>query len=257
MKRILTAVVLTPIVVWLVLYGPDPAFLAVLTTVAVLCFHEYSGLIAAYGIPKPGIAAYAAGLIVLFLPGSDAVVLFLVLAALLFLAAGIASADLSQGLPRAAAAMLGILYIFGVWRLAALLRVRSPEWMMFALAASWIGDVAAYYIGKKFGRHRMAPSVSPGKSWEGGGASFAAAVVFGWLYVKYVIPGAPPAAGAAFAVAANIAGQAGDLAESALKRGADVKDSGTMLPGHGGWLDRVDSSLFAIPMVYFLVRYVL
>ncbi len=255
MMRILTALVLTPFIVWVVLLGPDLVFLAVLTAVALLCFHEYSGLIAAYGIPKPGIVGFAAGLILLFLPGDAAVSLFVVFAALLFLGMGIAVADLRQAFLRAATSVFGILYIFGVWRYAALLRVRSAEWIMFALAASWVGDIAAYYVGSRFGRHKMAPTVSPGKSWEGGLASFAASVIFGVLYVKYLIPSAPVFAGALFGAAANVAGQVGDLAESALKRGAGVKDSGSMLPGHGGWLDRVDSSLFAIPVIYFLVRY--
>ncbi|MGE5488502.1 MAG: phosphatidate cytidylyltransferase [bacterium] len=255
MKRVLTAAILAPIVVWLVLWAPGAAFLAVLATVAVLCFREYEGIIAAYGIVRPGLAAYAAGVILMFLP-SDAT-LFLVLLALLFLAAGIAAADLSQGLPRAGAAVLGVLYIFGAWRFAIPLRAVDPNWLMFALAASWVGDTAAYYVGKNFGKHRMAPVVSPGKTWEGAAASLAGSVIFGVLYVGNLIPGVGAAAGAGIALAANAAGQFGDLAESAFKRGAGVKDSGTMLPGHGGWLDRVDSSLFAIPVVYFAVRYLM
>jgi len=253
MKRVLTAAVLAPIVVWLVMWAPEAAFLAVLATVAVLCFREYDGIVASYGILRPGLAAYAAGLILLFLP-NDATLL-LVLSALLFFAAGVGATDLSQGLPRAGAAVLGVLYVFGAWRFAIPLRSIDPKWLMFALAASWVGDIAAYYVGRNFGKHRLAPVVSPNKSWEGAAASLAAALLFGIFYVKYLIPGAGALAGAAIALAANAAGQFGDLAESALKRGAGVKDSGAMLPGHGGWLDRVDSSLFAIPVVYFAVRY--
>jgi phosphatidate cytidylyltransferase len=175
--------------------------------------------------------------------------------AMLLLAAGIAASDLKTSLPGAAAALLGILYIFGAWRLAGLLRLVNPHWLMFALALSWSGDICAYYVGKNFGKHRMAPAVSPKKSWEGGIASVAGSVGFALLYLLYFVPGVSPAQAVIFAVLANVAGQAGDLAESAIKRGAGVKDSGAMLPGHGGWLDRVDSSLFAIPMVYFLVLY--
>ncbi|HWR51721.1 MAG TPA: phosphatidate cytidylyltransferase [Bryobacteraceae bacterium] len=253
MKRILTGLVLTPLIVWIVLWGPHLAFLAVLTAVAVLCFYEYSGIVAAYGVRKPGPAGYAAGLILLFAQGDAA--LYVVLATLLLLAAAVFEDDLKQALPRAALTLAGVLYIFGVWRYAAILRLENQHWLMFALALSWAGDVAALYIGKTFGRHRLAPVVSPKKSWEGALASVAASMLFGVLYATNLIPGTTAVQAALFAAAGNMAGQLGDLAESAMKRGAGVKDSGTMLPGHGGWLDRVDSSLFAVPVVYFLVLY--
>jgi phosphatidate cytidylyltransferase len=99
----------------------------------------------------------------------------------------------------------------------------------------------------------MAPQVSLGKSWEGAAASAVTGVIFGLIYLPLAIQGTPLWVAGAIALAANAAGQVGDLAESALKRGAGVKDSGTILPGHGGMLDRLDSSLFAIPVVYTLV----
>jgi phosphatidate cytidylyltransferase len=95
----------------------------------------------------------------------------------------------------------------------------------------------------------MAPSVSPGKSWEGAAGSLAAAILFGIVYLGWALPELSLAARIGLAIAANAAGQLGDLAESAIKRGAGVKDSGTMLPGHGGWLDRLDSTLFSMPVV--------
>jgi phosphatidate cytidylyltransferase len=103
------------------------------------------------------------------------------------------------------------------------------------------------------GRHKLAPHVSPAKSWEGAIGSLAASLVYGALYLPRWVPTVPLAAGLGLTAIANLAGQFGDLCESALKRGADIKDSGGLLPGHGGWLDRLDSSLFALPVVYFLV----
>jgi phosphatidate cytidylyltransferase len=253
MKRVLTGLILTPLIVWLVLWGPHLAFLAVLTAVAVLCFYEYSGIVGAYGVRKPGPAGYAAGLILLFAQGDAG--LYIVLATVLLLGAAVFEQDLKHALPRAALTLAGVLYIFGVWRYAAVLRLQSQHWLMFALALSWVGDIAAFYIGKNFGRHRLAPVVSPKKSWEGAIASVAASMLFGVLYATNLIPGATAIQAALFAAAGNVAGQIGDLAESAMKRGAGVKDSGTLLPGHGGWLDRVDSSLFSIPVIYFLVLY--
>jgi phosphatidate cytidylyltransferase len=113
--------------------------------------------------------------------------------------------------------------------------------------------MAAYFVGRAIGKHRLAPIVSPKKSWEGAVASVVISAGFGALYLPYFIPGTGTLEAILVAAAANIAGQLGDLGESAMKRGAGVKDSGTMLPGHGGWLDRVDSTLFALPMVFLWV----
>jgi len=123
---------------------------------------------------------------------------------------------------------------------------------MFGLMVNWIGDTGAYYVGKNFGRHKMAPAVSPGKSWEGAAASAVTGILFGVIYLPLAIRGTSPIAAGLLALVANAAGQVGDLAESAVKRGAGVKDSGSLLPGHGGMMDRVDSSMFALPVLYAL-----
>jgi phosphatidate cytidylyltransferase len=148
---------------------------------------------------------------------------------------------------------LGVVYIFGSFRCAIELRAIDANWMMFALLLSWIGDTAAMYVGKAFGKHALAPQVSPSKTWEGAVASVVGGVAGGFVYAHYLIPAAPAWLVLVLAASGNIAGQLGDLCESAMKRGAGVKDSGSSLPGHGGWLDRIDSSLFSIPVVYALV----
>ncbi|HXN45322.1 MAG TPA: phosphatidate cytidylyltransferase [Bryobacteraceae bacterium] len=254
MKRILTAVVVAPLVVYAVGWGHFYFFLAVVSTVALLCYYEYAEIVAAYGIGKPGPLGYAAGLAVLLVPREPEFVI--VLAALFALVLGLTGSDLAKGLPRAAALLFGVVYIFGSWRIAILLRERSPWWLLFALLLNWLGDSAAYYIGSRVGRHKMAPTVSPKKSWEGAVASLVASTIFAALYLPRLIPAVTLGPAIILGVAGNFAGQVGDLAESALKRGAGVKDSGTMLPGHGGWLDRVDSVLFALPMIYALLRWV-
>jgi phosphatidate cytidylyltransferase len=133
------------------------------------------------------------------------------------------------------------------------LRAISPYWTFFALSLNWAGDIAALYVGRSIGRHKLAPEVSPAKSWEGSIGSTVASVIYGALYFPRLLPSVPLAEALGLTVIANVAGQLGDLCESAIKRGAGVKDSGNLLPGHGGWLDRVDSSLFALPVVYFVV----
>jgi phosphatidate cytidylyltransferase len=253
MKRILTAVLVAPLAVYAVGWAPFWFFLAVLSSVALLCYYEYAGIVAAYGIEKPGLFGYAAGLAVLLAPREPE--FLMTLTALLALCLSLTARDLAKGLPRAAALLFGVIYIFGSWRFAILLWERSRWWLLFALLLNWIGDSAAYYIGRRVGRHKMAPRISPNKSWEGAAASMLASCAFAALYLPRLIPAVALGPAIMLGVAGNVAGQVGDLAESALKRGAGVKDSGTMLPGHGGWLDRVDSVLFALPVIYALARW--
>jgi phosphatidate cytidylyltransferase len=150
----------------------------------------------------------------------------------------------------------GAIYIGGAWLSAFYLRAINPHWLLFAFLLCWAGDTAAYYVGKNFGRHKLAPVISPGKTWEGAIASVAGGVLAGAIYAYYLIPAAPLGWVLIVAAAGNVAGQIGDLVESAYKRWGGVKDSGSSLPGHGGWLDRIDSSLLAIPVVYAILRLV-
>lgn len=252
MKRILTALGLLPVVLYSVLWAPGWLFLAVLATFALICYHEYTGIAAAYGFGEMGPVGYAAGLWLL-LAGEEGL-LVLTLLALAAMTLSLRADDLAKSLPRTALLLLGVVYVFGSWRFAVLLRAASPYWLILALALSWVGDMAAYYVGRSLGRHPLAPRVSPKKSWEGSAASMLASVIFGWLFLRGVLPLVPAWQAIALAAVGNAAGQFGDLAESAIKRGAGVKDSGTILPGHGGLLDRVDSSLFVLPVVYLYLR---
>ena len=249
MKRVLTAAALIPIVVYVVLFANDWIFLAVLVAAALLSYREYDHIAAAYGFGAPGPMGYGFGLLLLALHGHAWMAL--VAAALVALAFAMRG-DLAKALPRAALLALGVAYVFGCWKCAVPLReANHGHWLMFALLVNWVGDGGAYYVGRAFGRHKMAPRVSPQKSWEGAAASAVTSVLIGGGYLMHFVGiGAGLAIG--FALAANAAGQLGDLAESAMKRGAGVKDSGAMLPGHGGFLDRVDSTLFALPAVYAL-----
>ena len=254
MKRVLTGLILLPIFVYIVVWSPSPVFWAAVGIVAVLCFYEYAGLVERHNIAKPGIYGYVAGLLVLFIPRPD--VLLLTLIALLALALAMSLPDLAGALPFAGALLLGVLYVFGCLRAGIGLRALSPFWLLFALSENWVGDVAAFYVGRSLGRHRLAPRVSPAKSWEGAVASTIMSLVYAFFYFSYLLKSVPLPWALAIAAAGNIAGQIGDLCESALKRGAGVKDSGAMLPGHGGWLDRIDSSLFALPVVYSLATFI-
>lgn len=253
MKRVLTAAVLIPSSIYLILAAPRILFVAAALFMAAMCFREYRHLAAAHGTPVWGPFGYAAGLALALAPRDG--LLIAVVVTLLALALGLRSESLAQVLPRASALVLGILYCFGPWRLAIGLRDLNPYWLLYALGLVWAGDTAAYYAGKAFGRRRLAPRSSPAKTWEGAAASLAASLVFGLIYLGRLLPEVSLLEAASLTLVASVAGQLGDLAESALKRGARVKDSGELLPGHGGFLDRLDSSLFTLPVVYFwLVR---
>jgi phosphatidate cytidylyltransferase len=247
MKRVLTAAALIPIILYVVLWANFWVFLTVLVAAAVLSYREYDGIAAGYGFGSPGPIGYGAGLLLLFSERYEW--LIVTAAGLIALAIAMRAADLAKALPRAALLLTGIGYIFGCWKCALPLRAVSPHWLMYALVLNWVGDIGAYYIGRAFGRHKLAPRVSPNKSWEGAAASVVVSIAVGVPYLVTFVA-APITAAIPLTAAANIAGQLGDLAESAMKRGAGVKDSGALLPGHGGFLDRVDSTLFALPVVY-------
>jgi phosphatidate cytidylyltransferase len=158
-------------------------------------------------------------------------------------------------LARAGLTALGAGYTGGLLGFAILLR-RMPHGPALVLAAgcvAWAGDAAAFYAGRAFGRHPLAPHVSPGKTVEGAAAGLAASILVAAGGTLGAWPGRP----LAWAVAGGLvglAGQLGDLAESLGKRCLGAKDSGWLIPGHGGLLDRIDSLLFALPALYALAR---
>ena len=151
----------------------------------------------------------------------------------------------------------GFVVLCGAFVAVVELQARSPWLVLAAMAIVWIADTAAFFAGRRFGRRKLAPRISPGKSWEGAAGGIAAAALYALLLVPFasrVRADAAPGAVAialwiAFAVAVAALSIIGDLHESLLKRRAGVKDSGTLLPGHGGVLDRTDALLAAMPPV--------
>jgi phosphatidate cytidylyltransferase len=127
-------------------------------------------------------------------------------------------------------------------------------WVLALILVVWAFDTAAYAVGRQFGRHRFMPHISPAKTLEGVAGGAAAAAVVGAVLV--VLLGGSVIAGLGFGLLVGLAAQAGDLAESMLKRAAGAKESGRLIPGHGGMLDRIDSFLFAAPAAYFYVTVV-
>ncbi|HWZ97955.1 MAG TPA: phosphatidate cytidylyltransferase [Candidatus Dormibacteraeota bacterium] len=157
-----------------------------------------------------------------------------------------------EALPAAGMSSSGLLFV--ALPLSYAIRIHGmgrvgPWILLFALVITWVGDTAAYFVGRAIGKHPLAPVLSPKKTWEGTIASLVGALLIGWWVSTRVNVPTPIFMG--LAAAGNVAGQAGDLLESAFKRSAGVKDSGSILPGHGGMLDRIDALILVIPVVWY------
>jgi len=248
MKRLLTAAWLIPFGTYSIFYAPHTLFVFTVVLLALFCFWEYTRLVENQGLLTFSFTGYIAGIALLILPGDAwaSVALLPVLA----LGLSLRSNDFKTGFASAGAFALGILYVFGAWLSGIALHDKSPHWLFFACALNWAGDTGAYYTGRTFGKHKLAPGISPNKTIEGAIGGIAASIIFAEIYLPRFVSGVTIAEAMALAIVGNLAGQIGDLCESALKRGAGMKDSGTMLAGHGGWLDRLDSSLFSMPTIY-------
>lgn len=253
MKRVLTALVLLPAVLGLLFYGPVLAVRLAIALVAGLCLHEALNLVSTTGVRPFRPAAYA-GLALAILTPAGMHLAFYVVVTLALLALSMEPERQKQAWQGVGGTLLMLVYVGGPFALARALYEISPHLLLAALVVNWVGDSAAMYVGKAFGRLKLAPSVSPNKTWEG---AIASALLGSAAAASYLIWAQPPGISPAFAivlgVSGNLAGQLGDLAESALKRGAGVKDSGSLLPGHGGMLDRMDGALFSFPAVYLVL----
>jgi phosphatidate cytidylyltransferase len=288
LKRVLTAVVLIPIVLVLVLRAPVPVLALVAALVALLAVQELLKLSEMYGVRPFRWPTYIfVGLFFLYMalnppnkPLLDTAIFIATIgfaaaiAPFVFLLVGTRRADLSSGFSAAAVSVFAFTYI--ALPLAFLVQIRQ-QWsgafrLLYLLLVVWAGDIFAFFVGRSLGRHLMSPRISPRKTWEGALASLIASLVVGTLLYNYALPissallnvqlmerrdgyfalQSPPLWSTLLLTAAiNVAAQAGDLVESLIKRGAGVKDSGTLLPGHGGMLDRIDALLFAAPVLWY------
>lgn len=270
MKRVLTALILIPLVLLLVFLGPRWQWLFTLAValVATLAAWEYMGLAEKTGARPPRIAVLAA-ILALFAgysqwPGQTAAILGVLSLSLLIYCTF--SRPVEQLIADASTSIFCLLYAgFTLISLPALHENpegNGPSLLTFLLCVVWAGDAVALYVGRAWGRHKMAPTISPNKSWEGAlgsvaGGLLATAALLGLSHLLQTRDTAWLSYPEDFwywltlAVVINAAAQVGDLAESALKRSAGVKDSGSLLPGHGGVLDRIDALLLAAPVLWY------
>jgi phosphatidate cytidylyltransferase len=264
MKRLLTAAIGTPVILAAVFLLDNWWFFAVMALIMEGAVWEYAQIGRSHAPRAPLrillllVPAVALGLSFVLLDGAggpDAHRLLLLGGALL-LSVGIGTILLFSRTPlEEIPAALGVL-AFGVLYFALpatslQLLQRIDPWVIFLLLAIvWLGDTAAFYVGSRIGRHKMAPVISPKKSWEGAAASFGVAIAAAAVWSVCRRGGLDWGLLGAAAVTA-VAAQIGDLVESMIKRSSGVKDSGNILPGHGGMLDRMDAMLFAAPVLLF------
>jgi phosphatidate cytidylyltransferase len=278
MKRVATGVILAALTLGVAFFAPDWAFILAVGLAACLAAYEF--LVIAdkhaptYKYLTVGFIALGFAIFCLLQRNdenlSHPLLMLGVAAAVAYFASllciGMRKSDLTLALPSAALSFFSVFYIAVPLLLLVIIRFLPAGrfFLLYLFAAVWSGDVAAYYVGKTWGRHKMAPRISPNKSWEGAAASvlFSLAVTLTILsfstpivhYLENDALSVKPAylEFALFSILLNVSAQLGDLVESMIKRGAGVKDSGNLLPGHGGILDRIDALLFAAPIAVLL-----
>jgi phosphatidate cytidylyltransferase len=252
MKRILTAAIAIPLVLLITIFSPDWLFALIVGLVAAAAAAEFWELGQKKGIGRPPKWFLAGPLLVAisFLHGFEWVVASVAIAGVFLLTATVLSGSIESAFGSVVTGLSSLVYCAGTLGFLILI---PRQWILVLFAIVWIGDAAAYYGGRALGKHLLAPKVSPKKTVEGAIAGLIGSILTGiaggtlvfhqpWLTMVFV------------SVLTAILGQIGDLAESVLKRSAGVKGSSSILPGHGGILDRLDSLLFATPIFYWLLN---
>jgi phosphatidate cytidylyltransferase len=259
MNRVITGVVMLAIFVPALFFLPAVLWAALIALVAGVAAQEWAR-IAAFPGPLPVI--YAAGMmlmsvVVYYLPAQSHAMLTLWAMAAVFwiLVAPLWLANRWQARGVFVRALTGTLVVLPAWAAMVALRERSPWLLLGVMALVWIADTAAYFAGRRFGRHKLAPQISPGKSWEGVGGAGIALLLYASAISAAIVGLRIP--GALFLAAALLYFSIlGDLFESWMKRVAGVKDSGSILPGHGGVLDRIDALTAALPIAAGILHFV-
>jgi phosphatidate cytidylyltransferase len=254
--RELTALVAAPAAIWITGWGPVWLFNGTMALICVLAMYEFLALGKAKGYDVPTVLCIAIMLLIMaaFILDDLSVELGMFAALLIIPASYVfTNKSLEDSLPSSAVAVLATTYVGMLG--GSLIRLHNdfPEGyklVFFLLLVVWLGDSGAYYVGKQFGKHKLSPRISPKKTIEGLAGGITASIITALVIHYTFFPKFPLLHAVIAGVILSFAGVIGDLAESMWKRSAAVKDSGTLIPGHGGFLDRFDSILFTAPILY-------
>lgn len=265
LKRWITGLIALPFLIFLV-YRGGVFFSALVSAAGLVALWEYYRMVlGAKTRPLSGLIlwwGYGIGFALIwavYLWGPDPAPSLLAVNLLVIALISIFQFKSDRSVPAVVAQQLqGIIYIPVLLSFLILIRQGSSGmiWIFILLAIIFGGDTGAYYVGSYFGRCKLNPAISPGKTIEGAIGGLAANLIVGSLAKSFFLPGLPWGTSIVFFIFVGIAGQVGDLFESELKRASGIKDSSGILPGHGGILDRIDALLFAAPVAYIFIRFV-
>jgi phosphatidate cytidylyltransferase len=257
LKRWISGLIMAPCLILFILFAPPWLFLILILFVTFLGLKEYYTLALPALVPRKKMVGIFLSLLLplslyakdfrCFLAGMAMILM------LLFILALFEKGDFSRRVDQIGRHLLGLFYVpFLLGHFILMHKMAEGRlWILFTLVVVYFGDTAAFYVGRTWGRKKLAPEISPGKTVEGGAGAIGGSIAGALFFQFFFLPHFPAHHALVLAIGAGIIGQLGDLFESLLKRSAEVKDSGTLIPGHGGLLDRIDSVLFAGPWVYY------
>jgi phosphatidate cytidylyltransferase len=262
-RKVWMALIMVPPIVILIALGPSSVLHLMVLVATFLGLREYYNLILPHSKWMERSVGIGLGLILsiaISFGGMEEISPFLVFVLLvlsiLFMAV---SKDLSLTVSHMGMSLFGILFIGFLLAYVSLIRnmTNGKLWVLFLVVTVWAGDISALLIGSLFGRHKLYPKISPKKTFEGLFGSMIGSTIVSLVFSLLFIPQLKLGPCIFLAIGLGILGQLGDFTESMLKRSAQVKDSGTLIPGHGGMLDRLDSFLFSAPFLHYCLLYLL
>jgi phosphatidate cytidylyltransferase len=261
-QRVLSAVVILPPLLLFITYASQVLFLFLICLVMGLSWHEYVRLLRLQRSPVAGVCCMYATTFALALTayfgGVRWMPLMLSLSVVaLTVNAMVTTEATTSSFSALLFSLLGLLLIG--WGLSHLILVRDLStgrgYILLLFSVIWVGDTTAMYVGKGLGRHKLALTISPGKTWEGAVGGIVGALLAAALGTHFLTPQLGLPQSLIFGLLISVAAQISDLGESMLKRYVGVKDSGTLIPGHGGILDRIDSLFFAAPLAFYTLDF--
>jgi phosphatidate cytidylyltransferase len=262
LQRWITGVVAVPALFCLVYFGAESVFAILILLAALAGVYEYGAIVfGARRRERVELFFFGAAILLAAVAGDREYLLAVLTLSVLvvFVLELLSARERPFDMDATAKVLLGLVYV--PLLMSHFIFLRREEhgvlWIFFVLMLAFSGDVAAFYVGRKFGRRKLLPSVSPGKTVEGILGLVAGSLAGCLLFRQLFFPALPLLHVSVLAVVGGVVGQLGDLSESAIKRSAGVKDSGAILPGHGGILDRLDCLLFLVPFVYYYKRFVI
>jgi len=255
------ALIMVPPVLLLIILGPPSLLYLMVLLATFFGLREYYNLVLPHSRRIERVAGIGLGLILSIIISLGAMkelslffVIILLILSILFMAT---SKDLSSTIPEMGMTLFGIFFIGFLLAYVSLIRnlPNGRLWALFLIATVWAGDISALLSGSFFGKHKLYPRISPNKTFEGLGGSIVGSIVVALAFAILFLPRLQNGVCILLAIGMGILGQLGDFTESMLKRSAHVKDSGTLIPGHGGMLDRLDSFLFSAPFLHYSLLY--